>query len=149
MNLVRNVWINKKNLYRIHIKVCWCIDSSLQKIFWKFIQHTHSQTPAHFRTLPHTPMHNHAYRTHPHTPAPTHVHVCTLVHTCTHPCTPAHTHAQPHTPAHTPHIPADALNLINRMKLHVYTVIYKGGRKMREREKKEGTKVRWVISRQK
>ena len=33
----------------------------------------------------------------------------TLAHTCTH----------PRTPTHTPHIPADALNLINHMKLHV------------------------------
>ena len=35
------------------------------------------------------------------------IHVFTLAHTCAHPCTPAH----------TLHIPADALNLINHMKL--------------------------------
>ena len=67
-------------------------------------------------------------------------------HTRTHPHTPAHTRAYPRTP-HTPHtyplMPADALNLINHMKLHV-----NGKMAEREidreidREKKEGTRVR-------
>ena len=63
-------------------------------------------TLAHLRTPAHT-------RTHPHTPA----------HTRAHPRIPAHTHTHSHTPAHTPHIPADALNSINHMKLYVNTVI--------------------------
>ena len=74
----------------------------------------------------------HAHPRIPYTSTHTHVHVCTLAHTCAHPCTPA-----------TPHILADALNLINHMKLHV-------NGKMAEREKdreierknKEGTRVR-------
>ena len=114
----------KKISYRIHIKVRWCIDSSLQKIFWKFIQHTLADT----RALPETSTHNHAHlriphtpahtSTHPLTPAYTHVHVCTttsthvhvyiLAHTCAHLCTPIHTCAHICTPAHThthPQIP--------------------------------------------
>ena len=148
--------IREKNSYRIRIKVRWCIESSLQKIFWKFIQHTHLQTPSHFRTLPHTPMHTRAYLTHP--PNHTHIHVCTFACTCARPCTPlhtqahlstpehtrahpstpAHTHTHQHTPMHIPHIPADALNLINHMKLHVNTVIWKkGDRYMIDRKRKE------------
>ena len=127
----------KKTSYRINIKVRWCIDSRLQKIFWKFIQYTHWQTPAHFCRLPHTPMHTCAYPTHPHTQAHTHSHLHTPmymyaqphpptymyiylhtpVHTYAHLCTHVHTSAHPHTPANTTHIPADALNLINHMKL--------------------------------
>ena len=95
------LWVREmeKNLYRIRIKVRWCIESSLQKIFWKFIQHTHLQTPSHFRTLPHTPMHTRAYHTHP--PNHTHIHVCTFACTCARPCTPAHTQAHLSTPEHT------------------------------------------------
>ena len=37
----------------------------------------------------------------------------------THMRTPVHIRAHLHTPAHIPHIPTDALNLINQMKLHV------------------------------
>ena len=72
------------------------------------LAHTHAYpcTPAHTRALPPTPEHTCAY---PPTP----------MHTRAHPYTLAHTRAHPHTPAHTPHIPADALNLINHMKLHV------------------------------
>ena len=95
-----------KNSYRIRIKVRWCIESSLQKIFWKFIQHTHLQTPSHFCTLPHTPMHTRAYHTHP--PNHTHIHVCTFACTCARPCTPTHTRAPLSTPEHTwahPHTP--------------------------------------------
>ena len=111
----------RKNSYRIRIKVRWCIDSSLQKIFWKFIQHTHLQTLVHFLRLPHTPMHTCAYPTHPHTQAHTHSHLHTPmymyaqphpptymyiylhtpVHTCAHLCTPVHTCAHQRTPTHT------------------------------------------------
>ena len=126
LNLINHMksYINRpniKNSYRIRIKVRWCIDSSLQKIFWKFIQHTHLQTLVHFLRLPHTPMHTCAYPTHPHTQAHTHSHLHTPmymyaqphpptymyiylhthVHTCAHLCTPVHTCAHPHTPAHT------------------------------------------------
>ena len=95
----------RKNSYRIRIKVRWCIDSSLQKIFWKFIQHTHSQTLAHFRRLPHTPMHTCTYRTHPRTQAQTRTLPCTCMYTCTHMLTPVHTCTHTHTRAHahTPH----------------------------------------------
>ena len=48
--------------------------------------------------------------------------------------TPAHTRAHLHTPAHTPHIPTDALNLINHMKLHVNG---KMAERNKERKKKE------------
>ena len=112
---------SSKNSYRIRIKVRWCIDSSLQKIFWKFIQHTHLQTLVHFLRLPHTPMHTCAYPTHPHTQAHTHSHLHTPmymyaqphpptymyiylhtpVHTCAHLCTPVHTCAHQRTPTHT------------------------------------------------
>ena len=101
----------------------------------------HPRTFAHYHTHPCTPAHT--TPTHPHTPNYTHIHVCTFACTCAQPCTPAHTRAHlstpehtrthphtpahtsahPHTPVHTPHIPADALNLINHMKLHVNTVI--------------------------
>jgi len=50
--------------------------------------------------------------------------------------TPAHTRAHPKTPRHTPHIPSDALNLINHTKLHVNGIMAE------ERKKKEGTRVR-------
>ena len=40
-----------------------------------------------------------------------------IPHTLAYQRTSAQTFA--HTPMHTPHIPADALNLINHMKLHV------------------------------
>ena len=43
----------------------------------------------------------------------------THVHTHAYPCTPDHTCVHPHSLAHTPHIPTDALNLTNHMKLHV------------------------------
>ena len=64
----------------------------------------------------------------------------TYAHTCAYPRTPAHTCAHPPTPAHTAHIPADALNLINHMKLHVNTVIWKKGERwwyMIDRKRKE------------
>merc|ERR1712218_565002 len=59
-----------------------------------------------------------------------HAYPCTPVHTRAYPCTPSHTCTQPRTPmhtlpahSHTPHtyplMSADALNLINHMKLHV------------------------------
>ena len=44
---------------------------------------------------------------------------CTPAHTRAHPHTPAHTRAYPRTPHTYPLMPADALNLINHMKLHV------------------------------
>ena len=75
-----------------------------------------SHTYAHTRAYPRTPVHTHAY---PHTPA----------HTCAH----------LHTPAHTQHIPTDALNLINHMKLHVNG---KMAERNKERKKNEGTRVR-------
>ena len=65
-------------------------------------------------------------------------HLRTPVHTHAYLSTPAHTHAHMHTPHTYPLMPADALDLINHMKLHV-----KG--KMEERKKdgkkKEGTRV--------
>ena len=79
---------------------------------------TRVQIYAHPCTIVHTP-HTHAHphppTEHPCTPAHTRAHLRTLVHTRAHPGTPAHTRAHPHTPAHIPHIPADALNLINQM----------------------------------
>ena len=64
----------------------------------------------HTRAQPHTLVHTRAYS---HIP----------MHTCAHPRTPTHTHM------HTPHtytlMPADALNLINHMKLHVNGKIWK------------------------
>ena len=78
--------------------------------------------------LPHTPMHTRAYRT----PMYMYVHLRTAV----------HIRVYPQTPAHTPYIPANALNLIIHMKLHVNTVIWKKGEIEREM-KKEGTRVRW------
>ena len=53
--------------------------------------------------------------------------------------TPVHIRAHLHTPAHTPHIPTDALNLINHVKLHVNG---KMAERKKERKKKEGTRVR-------
>ena len=74
----------------------------------------------------HTHAHIHAY---PHTPVHTHAHQRTPMHTSAIPPTPADTLAHPHTPiytnaqSHTPHtyplMPADNLNLINHIKLHV------------------------------
>ena len=91
----------------------------------------HPRTFAHYHTHPCTPVHT--TPTHPITPtymyvplrAPVHdhAHPRTPEHTRAHPSTPAHTHTHQHTPMHIPHIPADALNLINHMKLHVNTVI--------------------------
>ena len=77
---------------------------SLQKIFWKFIQHTDSQTLVHFRRLPPTPIHTCAYCTHPHTPMYVYVHPHPPTYmyvNCTHMCTPAHTRTHPRTPTHT------------------------------------------------
>ena len=73
---------------------------------------THAHTHAH----PHPPTHTHAHppvpiHTHPRRPASTHAHP--PVHTCTH----------PHTPHTYPLMPADALNLINHMKLHVQVAL--------------------------
>ena len=48
--------------------------------------------------------------------------------------TPVHIRAHLHTPAHTPHIPTDALNLINHVKLHVNG---KMAERNKERKKKE------------
>ena len=70
-----------------------------------------------------TPMHIHT-----HTRTPTHP-----------PRTPMHTRTLRHKLVHTPHIPTDALNLINHMKLNV------NGKMAEERKKerkKEGTRVR-------
>ena len=104
----------------------------------------HSYTPTDFHTHPFTLAHTAHTRRHKHPPTHTRTHPCTCMYThihsptymyvhCTHMCTPAHTCARPRTlahththqrysctpgtPAHTPHIPADALNLINHMKL--------------------------------
>ena len=113
-----------------------------------FYTHTCTPTPTHVRVC--TPTHT---ITHPRTCMYTCTHLCTPVHTRAHMRTPAHTRAHPHTPVHThthpcipthtPHIPTDALNLINHMKLHV-------NGKMADRKKdtlkawkkKEGTRVR-------
>ena len=70
------------------------------------------RTPMHIHTHLRIPVHTCAHR---HTPAYTRVHQRTPAHT-------VHTrvpYAHPPTPTHIPHIPADALNLINHMKLHV------------------------------
>ena len=75
---------------------------------------THKHTPTHTCIHPCTCMHNHI---HPRTCIYTCTHLCTPVHTYAHLCTHVHTSAHPHTPANTTHIPADALNLINHMKL--------------------------------
>ena len=99
-------------------------------------------TPAHTSTHPLTPAHTHVHvciptHTHTHPPMYMYVHLHTPAHTCAHlrtpvftrahPHKPAHTHTNPHTPVHTcedphtPHkyplMPANALNLINHMKL--------------------------------
>ena len=62
---------------------------------------------------------------------------------------PTHTYAHPDIPdtkahRHTPHphIPAHALNLINHMKLYLYRLNRKKADRLRERKKKEGTRVR-------
>ena len=77
--------------------------------------HAHQCKPMHTGAHPPSPAHNCAHR-HPHT------------HTGAHPRTSAQAYAHPRTPRHTrahlrtvdtPHIPADALNLINHLKLHV------------------------------
>ena len=77
--------------------------------------HAHQCKPTHTGAHPPSPAHNCAHR-HPHT------------HTGAHPRTSAQAYAHPRTPRHTrahlrtvdtPHIPADALNLINHLKLHV------------------------------
>ena len=56
--------------------------------------------------------------------------------------TPVHIRAHLHTPAHTPHIPTDALNLINHMKLHVNRVNRKMAERRKKEKRKEGTRVR-------
>ena len=81
--------------------------------------HAYLPTPMHACAHPRTPAHNCA---HPCTPAHTRKHLCTPVNTRAHLHTPAHTRAHPchsHTPHTYPLMPADALNLIIRMKLHV------------------------------
>ena len=93
----------------------------------------HPRTFAHYHTHPCTPVHTTPTQSHPHTCMYLCVHLCMTMHTRAHPSTPEHTQAHPstpahahthqHTPMHIPHIPADALNLINHMKLHVNTVI--------------------------
>ena len=66
----------------------------------------------------------------------TSAHFHTHMHTRTHPRTCMYTCAHPHS-AHTPHIPTDALNLINHMKLHVNTVIWKKGDRRRRKRKEQ------------
>ena len=89
------------------------------------IHPTHMHTPMHIRAppfcpLPPTPMHTYAPPpAHPRTPIHTREHLPTPVHTHPHLHTPGHTHAQPCSPHTYPLMPADALNLINHMKLHV------------------------------
>ena len=87
--------------------------------FSEYSSHTHQRILAHTHAHPRTPAHN---RTHPCTPAHTRKHLCTPVNTQAHLHTPAHTRAHPchsHTPHTYPLMPADALNLIIHMKLHV------------------------------
>ena len=55
-------------------------------------------------------------------PVDIHAQLHTPVHSLPHPSIPVHTHPHPCTLAHTPTyplMPADALNFINHMKLHV------------------------------
>merc|ERR1712218_281616 len=74
--------------------------------------HTHAypRTPAHTGTYPCTPSHT---CTHPRTP------MHTLTHTRAHPRTLSHTRTHSRTPHTYPLMSADALNLINHIKLHV------------------------------
>ena len=67
-----------------------------------------SENTSHTHAYPRTPAHTHA-----------HTHTHTLAHTPAHSHTPAHTRTHPHTPHTYPLMSADALNLINQMKLHV------------------------------
>ena len=64
-------------------------------------------------------------------------HLNTSTHTQAHPNTPTHTKAYPFTLTHTPHIPTNALNLINHMKFYINRPNTKKARE-RERKKKEG-----------
>ena len=76
----------------------------------------HPRIPVHTRKHPGTPMHTRAY---PPTPVHTHAQSRIPAHTHAHLHTPAHTHPHMHTPHTYPLMPANALNLINHMKLQV------------------------------
>ena len=69
---------------------------------------------------------------------PMHIHAHTHTPTLTCLCTPAHTCVHPHSLAHTPHIPTDALNLTNHMKLHVNGNMWLGQiqKRLEEEEKR-------------
>ena len=74
-------------------------------------------------------------------PVHTHVYMHTPEHFHTYPGPPPHSQAYPCTITHTPHIPTNALNLINHMKFYINRPNTKKATN-RERKKKEGTRVR-------